>query len=534
MSIPKEPRQLMINIMYLVLTAMLALNVSAEIFNAFKIVDKGLEKSNHALEESNNGLPALIRDGAKKKKALEEYAERIDPARDASKAINEELQKIIDHLIDESGNKNGVYDDGDYVYQNGVKTTDLKGKKDKDVTTRYLINDGHGEELKAKLVKYTEDIVGLVDEADKASFKNEIPTIIDDESWKAKMPKSANAKYDWSIFNFSHMPVQAVLPILRKFQNDVISTESSFLGYLANKVGTTTDVVLDKFTVVSAPEKTYVINGETFTTDVFMSASASGESNTGVSIKVNGTPVAVNSDGVAQFSAKASGVGKKSYNVEASITNPVTGEVQSFTKTYEYEVGERSAAISASKMNVFYIGVDNPVEVSVAGVPSNQVQVSMSGGGGNIKKNSDGTYNVTVTTPTSGNEAAKITLTAPGFTASKDFRVKRIPDPVPMLSKVRGGKMGSGTFKAQGGVLPALEGFDFDAKCDISGFNLVRVPNRQDPEQALNPGGRYGADAQRLIDKAIPGDRYFFDNIKCKCPGDPAPRDLGTMAFIIN
>lgn len=534
MSIPKEPRQLMINIMYLVLTAMLALNVSAEIFNAFKIVDKGLVKSNKAISESNKGLPALIRDGAKKTRDKEKYALLIEPAQQKSAELRQYIEGIIETLIDMSGNQDGQYNDEDYIMKDGVKTTDLRGKKNKDVTTRYLVNDGNGEILKEKLLQFRADILALVDEADRETFSNEIPDIVDDETWKTKAPKSKLAKYDWATFNFKQMPVQAVLPILRKFQNDVIGSESAFLNYLANKVGTDTNVVLDKFTVVSAPEKTYVINGETFKTDVFLSASASAESNTGISIRVNGQTLPVNAEGRAEFSVPARGVGKKTYNVEASITNPVTGKTDTYARTYEFEVGERSAAISAAKMNVFYIGVDNPVEISVAGVPSNQVNVSMEGGGGNITRNSDGTYNVTVTTPTAGGQFARINLSAPGFTASKDFRVKRIPDPVPMLSQSRGGKIGSGTFRAQGGVIPVLEGFDFDARCDIAGYSLVRVPNRQDPEVVTNPGGKYTPDALRLVNKAVPGDRFFFENIRCKCPGDIAQRDLGTMAFVIN
>ncbi len=533
MSIPKEPRQLMINIMYLVLTAMLALNVSAEIFNAFKIVDKGLVKSNKALEESNDALPEAIRDGAKKKNTLAKYAELIDPARAQAGEMNKYIDDLIEELIDQSGNINNVFDDGDYVYRDGVKTTDLRGKKNTDVTTRILVREGRGEELKSKLVGFTENILDMADDEDRESLSKEIPSIVDDKTWKDKYGDK-KGEYSWSKFNFSHMPVQAVLPILRKFQNDVISTESSFLNYLAGKVGTTKDLVVDKFTVVSAPEKTYVINGETFSTEVFLSASASKESNTGMTLSVNGTPLSIDENGVASFSQRANGVGKKSYTVDGTITNPVTQEVQRFTKTYEYEVGERSAAISASKMNVFYIGVDNPVEVSVAGVPSNQVQVSMGGsGGGVIKKNGDGTFTVNVTSPTAINQFAKVNLSAPGFNASKDFRIKRIPDPVPKLSKSRGGSMSSGEFKAQGGIIPALEGFDFDARCDIVGFQAVRVPRRADPEIAINRGGSYTPESKRIVSKAVAGDRFFFDNIKCKCPGDIAARDLGNMSFTI-
>ena len=218
MSIPKEPRQLMINIMYLVLTAMLALNVSAEIFNAFKIVDKGLVKSNSALGESNDALPEAIRTGTKKKSTLEKYADLIDPARDASKEINDKIENLINRLIDESGDDNGVKGDGDYIYRNGEKTTDLKGKKNKDVTTRILVKDGEGEKLKQELLDFRNAIIALADEEDRETFSREIPDIVDDNTWKEKYGNNIAGK-DWSYFNFRQMPVQAVLPILRKFQN---------------------------------------------------------------------------------------------------------------------------------------------------------------------------------------------------------------------------------------------------------------------------------------------------------------------------
>jgi len=521
MAIPKEPRQLMINIMYLVLTALLALNVSAEVFNAFKIVDKGLKNSNAALTESNAALPELIKDGAKKKKSLQVYADRIDPVRNSSKSLYNKIEALKQKMIDETGG---------YIDAYGVK--ELKGKKDNGVTTRILVDEGEGERLKAELQGFTRDLLKLVDEGDQSKMTSTLPTIVDDKTWEGK--KKNNKNYTWSTFNFNQMPLQAVLPILTKFQNDIKSSEAEILNYLAGKVGTTTDVVLDKFTVVSAPEKTYVIKGERFKTDVFLSASASADANTGVKISVNGKPLSVNADGVAEFTMGANSVGKKNYNVEASITNPVTGEVQSFKKSYEFEVGERSATISASKMNVFYIGVDNPVEVSVAGVPSNQVKVNMAGpGGGTISPKGDGTFNVKVTKPTKAGEYAKVNVSGGGFTASKDFRVKRIPDPYPHLSKKRGGVMSPGEFKAQGGVGLEIPGFDFDARCNLAGFRVVRVPRRADPEVANNPGTKYNGDTGRVVGKAKPGDRYFFENIKCKCPGDPAARDLGTMTFTI-
>jgi len=93
--------------------------------------------------------------------------------------------------------------------------------------------------------------------------------------------------------------------------------------------------------------------------------------------------------------------------------------------------------------------------------------------------------------------------------------------------------MPSGEFKAQLAIYPELENFDFDAKCNILGFRLVRVAKRQDAEPADNKGGKFVGAAASLIKKAKPSDKYFFENIKCKCPGDKGPRDLGQMVFNI-
>lgn len=522
MSIPKEPRQLMINIMYLVLTALLALNVSAEIFNAFKVVDKSMQKSNKALEEASNKLPQAIKDGAKKRESLAVYAERVDPTRQYAKEIDSYIQNIIDTMITTTG---GYLPDP----ETGQITDHLKGEKNKDVTTRILVDKGVGEELKAKILEYRDKFISLLDTADRATYGQDIALSVDDETWKKKKKKS------WSEMNFNHMPLQAALPILRKFQNDVKNSEATVLNYLATKVGTTTDVVLDKFTVVSAAKKSYVIKGEPYEADIFLSAFAGADSKTGISISVDGRSLPTDAEGVAKYTATATSVGVKKYSATVSVTNPVTNETQTFKKEFEYEVGERSVTISALKMNVFYIGVDNPLSVSAAGVPSNQVQVSMSGsGGGSISKNADGTYNVRVTTQTKLGEFAYVNVAAPGLSDKKEYRVKRIPDPVAKLSSSMGGVMNSGEFKAQKGLFAVLENFDFDAKCEIIGYQIVRVPRRQDPQVEPNKGGPYNGGARTLVDQAKAGDTYYFENVKAKCPGDASGRDINQLVFKIN
>lgn len=512
----------MINIMYLVLTALLALNVSAEIFNAFKVVDKSMEQSNVALEQASNKLPQAIKDGAKKKESLAVYAERVDPTRQYASELNDYIQNIIDTMITATG---GYLPDP----ETGQITDHLKGEKNKDVTTRMLVDQGVGEQLKAKILEYREKFVSLLDTADRATYGKDIALGIDDESWKKKKKKS------WSEMNFNHMPLQAALPILRKFQNDVKNSEATILNYLAGKVGTTDELVLDKFTVVSAAKKAYVIKGESYEADIFLSAFAGSDSKTGISISVDGRTLPTDAEGVAKYQATASSVGIKKYSASINVTNPVTNETNTYKKEFEYEVGERSVSVSATKMNVFYIGVDNPVAVSAAGVPSNQVQVSMSGAGGaSISRNPDGTFNVKASSPTKLGEFAYVNVAAPGLSEKREFRVKRIPNPVAKLSSSMGGVMSSGEFKAQKGLFAVLENFDFDAKCEILGYQLVRVPRRQDPQMEANKGGQYNAGPKGLVDQAKAGDTYYFENVKAKCPGDASGRDINQLVFKIN
>jgi len=493
------------------------------------MVDGGLKSANEALDKSNAALPQAIKENSKKNVALEKYAQRVDSVTNLSTAGTSYITTIVDRLIDESGNRDGKVDDGDYVEVNGVR--EFRGKRNYDATTRLMVEDGMGEELKNHMLDLKTKYLNLIDPDQRAEYASKIPISIDEEGWK----HSVNEKKNWADFTFGHMPLGATMPIFSKFTNDIKSSESVVLNYLAGKVGLQKDeIILDNYRVVSSPKKSYVINGENYETDIFLSAAAGKGNNTGISISVNGTRLSTDSEGIAKWSTKANGVGIKKYNASIAVTNPVTGKVDTYKSDFEYEVGERSVAISASKMNVFYIGVDNPVEISAAGVPSGQIQVSMTGaGGGTIKRNGDGTYTVNVSKPTKVDESAKINVSAPNLNASKDFRVKRIPDPRPMLGNEGGGSIGNGTFKAQLGIYPKLDNFDFDTKCNLTEFLLVRAARRQDPEFAKNNGGKYESKAQDLVNKATPGDKYIFQNIKCKCPGDIAARDLGQLVFDI-
>ena len=531
MSIPKEPRQLMINIMYIVLTAMLALNVSAEIFNAFKVLNQGLIESSLALDYSNEPMQHAIYEAAKAKPSLQTYADKVEPIRNEAEILSEYISGIKDSIISTSGGYRIDPDTQEY-------TDELVGEKDIDATTRILVenptrnslSEPKGEELKEKLTEFKSKILEHIDEDDRERFLKEIAVSVDDETWRNR------GKASWSHMNFDRMPVQAVIPIFNKYINDVKSTEAAALNYLGKKVGIgKEDVVLSEFTVVAAPEKSYIIKGEPYNADIFLTASAGSDSGTKVKLSVNGSPLRLDEKGRGQYSINTSEIGAKKYTATANVYNPITEETVTYTKEFSYEVGERSVAISATKMNVLYIGVDNPVEISAAGTSSNSLKANMTGaGGGEIRRAGDGSFIVNVRTPTKREEYAKINVTADGLNTSKNFRVKRIPDPIPKLSNKKSGTMSSGEFKLEKAVFPVLENFDFETSCDITEFKLVRVPKRGDATVVFNKSGRYSSESIALVQKAKASDKFYFENIRCKCPGDPRTRDLGVMIFKIN
>lgn len=509
MSIPKEPRQLMINLMYLVLTALLALNVSAEVMNAFFSLDKGMKDTGAIVDRSNEAVMKSINEQADayKTDVNEKYRQNAIKAKEVADGFINYIEDIRKKLFDKAGGANPKVEG------------QPKDIRNKDITTKMFINDHLGEEIMKKIGDTRNDMLALAD--GDAEVGNSLPLRVED------LPKGTNA-HNWPEFKFKQMPVAAVFPILGKMQSDAKNSYSAVLNYIAKKVGGT-DIKFDKFIPALSAEKSYVISGEKYAADVFLSAYSSSADN--ISISVNGSGVGMK-DGVAHYETSTSGVGERKLSVSINVKNPLTGKTDNYQKEFKYEVGQRSVAVSLDKMNVFYIGVENPISVSAAGVSSNDVHVTGNGGGISVKPAGGGKYIVSVTTP----GEASLTVAGGGASQTFQYRVKRIPDPNPRLggnAKNKGGQMANGEFKAQGGIAALLENFDFDAKCDVVGFEVTYLPKRQDPITSQNSGARWSSQVQEYISKAKPGDSYFFDDVKCKCPGDPAARNIGGLAYKI-
>jgi gliding motility-associated protein GldM len=506
MSIPKEPRQLMINLMYLVLTALLALNVSAEVMNAFFSLDKGLKNSRGIVEKNNEQVLESIN------KQADAYK---NPTNEKYRANAKEAQLVAADFVNYlEGIRTQLFDKAKGASKNDP--TIPKDIRNKDITTKMFVNDGLGAEIEAKIKETRAKLLELADN-DKG-VESALPLDVE------PLPANTDMK-NWAEYKFKQMPVAAVFPLLGKIQSDAKNSATAVLNFCAKKVGGE-DIKFDAFAPAISAPKGYVIRGEKYSADIFLSAYSTQADNINISVNGNGLPI---KDGVAHYETTANGLGSETYKVNISVRNPLTGQTQNYTKDFTYEVGQRSIAVQLDKMNVFYIGVDNPISVSAAGISSNDLKITPSG----VSVRSAGGAGKYVVTATNPGEAT-ITVSAPGVSQSFKYRVKRIPDPIPLLgAKHKNKEMGNGEFRAQGGVAAVLENFDFDVTCPIAGFKMVYLPKRQDPIPKANVGAKWNGEVERLIGLAKPGDAYFFDDIKCKCPGDPAPRDIGGLTFRI-
>jgi len=503
MSIPKEPRQIMINLMYIVLTALLALNVSAEVMNALFMIDDSIKETNGLVAEENEQLLAAVTKQADAYPQFRIYQEQAEQV----KMIASELNIFIDNLRDELIEAAGGLDEDNHP----------KRKDDKNITTRIFINEAKGFDLETMVKNTRANLLSILNEkADSARFSQTLPLKIN--------PIPANSeKSNWVEFTFQQMPLAAVLPLLSKFQNDLKVSEATLLKHFLGKTGITRKQ--DAFVPVVAANKSYVIKNEAYEAEIFLGSYSSTVDN--LTVSVDGRPITVH-NGKAQFKLNPSSLGIKKHKAKISLRDPLTGETESFTKQFEYEVGERSATISADKMNVLYIGVDNPLSVSVAGVPSTQIRVS--GEGVTLIRKSNGKY---ITKPTRTG-AAKITIYGGGLQPTTfNYRVKRIPDPMVKVGRKNGGIINASEFKAQRGIIPHLDGFDFEARCKIGSYEVARVPKNGDAQVRKNNGGAYENRTNRMIQQANRGDVYYFSSIKCKCPGDQVYRNLNGLVFNI-
>ncbi len=491
MALPKEPRQKMINLMYLVLTALLALNVSAEVIEAFKTVDKSLITSNNNIEASNTTLFKSL-EGKLVDEKTKAKAEIWKPKADQARKLSEDLNNYLENLKKDLKASSGLKKDANgNVILNEHGEEDYK-LDDLNASSRLMDNEKKGKELDDKLRAYREAMLNI-DPAIRKQFESNFPVEV-----------TADGK-DNTTSSFRMMPTVAAITLLSKYQNNVKNAENQVVAYAHNQI----DVValrFDKTGVLLGQSANYVMPGDEITITAGIGAYSSAAA---PQITIGGSSVPV-VDGQGTYKVSAGGGG--SHTVPVTIRyKDQDGNEKTETKSVEYTVGTPGgAAVMLDKMNVFYIGVDNPVTI---GSPTGWDKTKVSMTGGTI---SSGTSARTVRVTALG--SASITVNADGKSSTFNYRIKKIPDP---SFKVGSGKarVPAVEFKNQQFCRADLgDEFLFDLKFNVvsatvyfSGANFPNVTTGTITGNSL-------AGISALMARCGPGSSITFVNIKVQGP----------------
>ncbi|WP_149304644.1 type IX secretion system motor protein PorM/GldM [Pareuzebyella sediminis] len=483
----QTPRQKMINLMYLIFIAMLALNMSKEVLAAFGLMNEKLEASNSKATESNEAFLASL-----ETKASEDAAKYQKVYQDAQR-IKQLSQEYYDYLQNlKEGMLEDVEDPQDYVVMDKSDFLDQKFFQGDNLTPE-------GEEFVNRINNYRSEIAKVLPENMKSAVETRFST--GDEN--GKIEKRDGTKQDWINYNYEGFPLVASLTKLTALQNDIKNTEEDALKTMLQGE-LTSQVSLSNFSTLLESEKNAFYAGDRFQGDIVLGKTDKSAKPVRAELTLDGRKLSEGKD----YKLKEGGV-----EMMIGAGNPgdheISGTLIYMQDGVETEVPVKntfstiskpnSALIAADKMNVVYRGVANPMTISIPGIPSNKVNASAPG----LKSVSGSKY---IMNPGTGRT---VTITASGklpdgqsVSSKSEFRIKDIPRPAGTVSKQ------DGTVKLPRGnveiatIGAMLEDFDFDLNLAVSGFKF-KVPGQ--PTVSVN-GDKLNGMAKNALKRAKRGD----------------------------
>lgn len=535
-----SPRQKMIGMMYLVLTALLALNVSKEILNAFITVNEGLEETNLNFEAKNQEqYSAFIA-------SYNENQEKVGPywskAQEVQKLSNEAVDYINEIKVQIIAGVEGK-DPASLIGKNqfGEDTVySLRHVQVKDnyiYSTNLLVGSEPGSpttgkysaiSLKNMLINYRDELKKLV--PDGSALETSL-----DETFSFEDRENASGKVEnWAAYNFYGVPMAAAITILTKMETNIRNAESDVLKYLYSSV----DASSFKFNKLEAsviPSSNYVLLGDTFRAEVFLAAFDTtkspeillGESMDSTNYTIGGEQIDVDVEhGKGYINIPTNAEGDFTYHGVINYKTP-SGTINHYPFKTTYQVAQPSTTIAPTKMNVFYIGVPNPVSISAPGVAADKVQASISQG--SITRSKDG-WVVNVSRP--GTAKVSVSANMDGETknmGSMEFRVKQIPDPIAEIGGRQSGAIRKAQLLATSGIVAKMENFDFEVRVLVNSYTFMyQAANGLLSEVPVN-SNRFDA-IKGQLQNIPPNSMVFFDDIKVKMP-DGTTRTLPTLSL---
>ena len=499
-------RQKMINLMYLVFIAMMAMNMSKEVLTAFGLMDAKFSDSNVLTSESNESLLAnLILKGEEKP---EEFAVASNNAQQIS-VISDEFFKYIESL------KIELLKDGQFEIDSETGKLPFEAMDKTDLFDKWFTGDRlskPGAAVMARIEKYKSDIKDVL--GDDVKYKKALETFENRFNTNKVKRLKDGVTVDYLDYHFKGYPAIASYTKLTAMQNDVKVTEASMYNlFLGNTL--TEAVTLKNYQAIVLADKSAFFAGEKFQGKVVLGKYANV---TPTKLVVQGQEInisnAVDSTGAATLDFNVGNVGEKEINGQFTFLEdgkpleiPIIGNYVVVPKPNE-------ASVAADKMNVVYQGLPNPLTVSVPGVSNSDVTVSAPG----LTKLGNGKYNLTPNVGKGKTEViVKVNAKLEGGTEINDqkvFRIKGLPKPIGNIAGISSGSLNKSDITTSK-VIAEFSDFPYDLKVVVTKF-VVNVPGKAPVTvngQYLNP------EAKAAVNSSKKGSIITITDIKTRLVG---------------
>lgn len=515
-----SPRQRMINLMYIVLTAMLALNVSSDVLNGFTQVQESLHRTNTTMT-SKNEVQFKYLSGLN-----EQNPAKVGPWFEKGSLVHTRSAKIY---ADIEALKSEIVAQAD-----GASNRDplkLVNQDDLEAAAVVMLNpaSNKGRRLRAELDEYRSAIAANISDPEK---RKAVETML---STDVKAPAGTVGPYSWETKMFDSMPAVAAITLLTKLQNDIRQAENEALSSIITNVDIG-DVRVNELNAYVIPNSNMIMRGGKYSANIVLAAIDTTQRPT---IYVNGSRLN-NSNGLYEFVPGSLGTHDFSGYIEVTRGD---GTVDKRPFKSSYTVIEPMATISATMMNVLYAGINNPISISVPGVPMNAVQATMTNG--TLTRNGD----VWVAHPGKVGSEAVISVSAQldGRTqqvGSMTFRVRKLPDPLPYLAVKDGSgnvvhykgtprRISKAALMASDGIGAAIDDDILNVTYTVVSFSTYFFDSMGNAIPEVSNGTHFSSRQKEQFRRLKPGKSFFISNVKAKGP-DGITRDIPPMEVGLN
>lgn len=530
----ESPRQKMIGMMYLVLTALLALNVSKEVLEGYSVVNTSVVQTNDAFVSKREDMYARMeKDYALNQTKVEPYLKKAREARQLSSEMIVYIEKLRDELIAFS---EGIPLDS----ARNISVQNLKNKDNYTIPTNYLIgvkddgSDGRAGDLKKKITAYRENMLNLVAPHIREQVKIGLET-------EGNYYNAVGQKQSWENYYFYDIPLAADIPILNKFITEVNNAETEIVEELLREISAD-DYRYDKIAARILPKSNFLFSGETYEAEVIVAAYDTtrtphvylmqGVDSLPVTMKEKATMIS-GQNGRINFKFPANATGIEKYAGFVSVLNN-SGDENTYHFNSEYFVAKPSVTVSAINMNVLYSGVDNPLSISVSGIPDQQITPSISIG--TLKQ--DKSKGIWIATVPPNITETKIDITVKSDEGikrmgSSTFRVKRLPDPAPYIARAKDGFVNRESLIFAGKITARMPAdFEYDYAFQVLSFTMT-MQRGFDTYHYESRSNKLTDEMIRQIRNTNRGQVIIFEDIIATGP-DGAERMLAPLLVTIN